>query len=1437
MKSINFKNGILIILILFVTNSWAQTVPVTFHLDANNTQYQSVQMFHWPDYYTYMDSDGDNVYELNLELNEGTFGYHVLRDNAFGCDPHNPILNTPEPTSGVHMVISDPMISYLLPKDGDMMRENRIRADFAYSAANPPLDGSISVNINGNNLANPASYYNTSTRILQIDNPAYLVEGENTVVVSYQTNKGSISRTSTFSYHSLMLMIDTITYRMDSVLAWGRSFETPYPTTVAIQSNETIYEANVNTEGYFSKKIGIQNGTNTIKVALNEAGLSNPVDQMQLNAEIRHKWWVELTGSITDNTATITTTAHNINTSNLTYSWGEETNPESLGISGNSESVSFSVPSSDGEYIIKLDLTNSNGQSYTAKKMLIVEDGTAHFLGLHERAPWMETMSIYEVEQSYLDHFTFQNLKVILPHMKKMGLNTFRITPFVLGGFISYDHFEIFPEYGSEDDLKDLIATAHQYGIKVLFDVPLSHVCPYHPFIYPNFLVKDANSPYYNFTIWEGTPGESDIVHSPDNGRQCVYTDLDNAYTTEYFYKLVEYWVEVFGVDGYRFDCGQESFLRAPEFATNVLKRLKNINPNIFILNEGDNRTYPDVNYYDYGDACYDWTLNTQWGGGPNGLPGMFRGTYTTDQLHELLTTGTPDKGLVTRYANSGYHDYFHDIHGWEEERTAFAIVSTSYGLNNIFQGEEVGGERSNGIFDYSDPLGTMPFYYRLIKMRKNLLGNYPEVSKLNISNGNEIYAYTSKNENNLVLTIANFTASSNSTQVSLSDPAFYGTNISKWYDVINKQLTQYNTETQATISLNAWETKVFIINLTEEDIFPTISQIEIRSLNNTYEITQDKGTLNLIALKYPESTLGDIEWTIEGDTHLATINDGQIESCGCGEGSITVIAQSVDNPSIFDQKTITITNQTSGQVTNSTFDSNVNYWSMWSPDCNNSVVWDDGKAKVVFGDNGTNCWSQLMSSDHMTVEQGKTYLVSFDAYASVNKTIYCKVRENGNNYADLSNEPSFNLTTTKQTYSFKFTASQATSHIGHIHFNFGGNNEYIWIDNVSFCESEPDPQVLTIKEIQGTTDTSPYEGQLIETEGEVTQLNEYGCFIQDANDEYSGIFVYHAAFSTLTVGDGLRIRGTVDEYNGLTEIKDIEWSETFTSSYNIVPLVMAQESLSEKHESLLVKATNVEAIEEDSYSNWLVNFSNDVQILIDNKYYEHELTAGNFYNITGIVYYRFDRFGLNPRSTSDIEDLGAPNSTTEITFQVNMENEDVSTDGVHVIGSWDNWTQSNELSANNNVYSATLELTAGNNIEYKFVNGLSSNNSNFETISGNCVSGSGNRQFTVSETANTLDLVCFGSCDDCETETAINTLSKDGIKIYPNPAKDIVYVDLQDQTNVEIILTDVLGRKLYQESADEKLESIQLENYQSGIYFLIIDNGTSSYNFKLLVK
>ncbi|SQH77066.1 putative Extracellular nuclease [Shewanella benthica] len=88
------------------------------------------------------------------------------------------------------------------------------------------------------------------------------------------------------------------------------------------------------------------------------------------------------------------------------------------------------------------------------------------------------------------------------------------------------------------------------------------------------------------------------------------------------------------------------------------------------------------------------------------------------------------------------------------------------------------------------------------------------------------------------------------------------------------------------------------------------------------------------------------------------------------------------------------------------------------------------------------------------------------------------------------------------------------------------------------------------IHAIQGLTDTSPLNGQLVEVEAIVTSNQEAGLkglFVQMADNEVDGdpltsegVFVYTGSATGYLAGDRIRIQAKVKEYNGLTELTDV---------------------------------------------------------------------------------------------------------------------------------------------------------------------------------------------------------------------------------------------------------------------------------------------------------
>ncbi len=109
-----------------------------------------------------------------------------------------------------------------------------------------------------------------------------------------------------------------------------------------------------------------------------------------------------------------------------------------------------------------------------------------------------------------------------------------------------------------------------------------------------------------------------------------------------------------------------------------------------------------------------------------------------------------------------------------------------------------------------------------------------------------------------------------------------------------------------------------------------------------------------------------------------------------------------------------------------------------------------------------------------------------------------------------------------------------------------------------------------------------------------------------------------------------------------------------------------------------------------------------------------------------------------------------------DITFQVDMSNETVSPNGVHVAGTFNGWDPDSVplVHQGNDVYAVTLQLGEGEYHEFKYINGNAWGGD--ESVPPECATNN-NRTFTVPDHDSTLVAVCFGSCDPCTTVTDIN--------------------------------------------------------------------------------
>lgn len=192
----------------------------------------------------------------------------------------------------------------------------------------------------------------------------------------------------------------------------------------------------------------------------------------------------------------------------------------------------------------------------------------------------------------------------------------------------------------------------------------------------------------------------------------------------------------------------------------------------------------------------------------------------------------------------------------------------------------------------------------------------------------------------------------------------------------------------------------------------------------------------------------------------------------------------------------------------------------------------------------------------------------------------------------------------------------------------------------------------ISIYDIQYTTNAgdgtypSPYAGQVVTTGGIVTANNYSGnrFFISSSiGGAWNGLFVYDND-QYVELGDSVLITGTVFEYNGYTEIKDLT-SCVVKSVANSLPqtaIITTAQVYDEAYEGVLVEINNSSVSSTyDAYGNWGVNDGSGECIIRDGIFnLENEgfpLSVGyNFSSIKGIV---ADYYGisLQLRSIDDV--------------------------------------------------------------------------------------------------------------------------------------------------------------------------------------------------------
>lgn len=101
------------------------------------------------------------------------------------------------------------------------------------------------------------------------------------------------------------------------------------------------------------------------------------------------------------------------------------------------------------------------------------------------------------------------------------------------------------------------------------------------------------------------------------------------------------------------------------------------------------------------------------------------------------------------------------------------------------------------------------------------------------------------------------------------------------------------------------------------------------------------------------------------------------------------------------------------------------------------------------------------------------------------------------------------------------------------------------------------------------------------------------------------------------------------------------------------------------------------------------------------------------------------------------------------------------------------------------------------------------------------------------------INAVSLNFCNVVPGTLSSNDTVLNSLKVYPNPAKGIVNIDLAGSVTGEITyeLFDVQGRKVISKVSSNNIETLNIENLSEGIYMLSIQNGGAKTTKKLVIN
>ena len=345
-----------------------------------------------------------------------------------------------------------------------------------------------------------------------------------------------------------------------------------------------------------------------------------------------------------------------------------------------------------------------------AAKKAKAPEGLGHIQAASPAPEWLDSAVIYEANlRQGTPTRDFKGLQRELPRLRDLGVDVVWLMPIHpiskeqrkgrLGSYYAVqDYKEVNPEFGTLEDLKELVRTAHTLGMKVILDEVCNHTGADHAWVteHPEYYARNEKGEMYGPYDW------TDV-------KKLDYT---NPQTREAMADALLFWVKDADIDGYRCDVAGEVLT---DFWEEVRPKLQAVKP-VLMLAEADK---PELLLNAF-DLDYAWPMKdvfvsiaatkgvNEWAK----AKGEKRPEMNAQNIPALI------EKQKKQYPRGAVHMNMitnHDLNSWEGtefERFgpgvgAFAVLSyTLPGVPMMYTGQEVG---FNHAFEFFDVDPSMP--------------------------------------------------------------------------------------------------------------------------------------------------------------------------------------------------------------------------------------------------------------------------------------------------------------------------------------------------------------------------------------------------------------------------------------------------------------------------------------------------------------------------------------------------------------------------------------------------------------------------------------------------------------------------------------------------------------------------------------------------------